>query len=303
MTYHIPLIHIGYVKTGSTWLQRHLMNNQEAGFMEVATRASIVHYLIKPYILNYDPNPIKEEVNKLMRKCQENSLVPVVTHERLAGNPISGGYDGPIIADRLASLFPNGRILIVIREQRAHLRSIYNEYVNGGGSCSLAQFVCPPDGAKLPLFDFRFLEFHRLIEYYYSRFGHQNVLVLPFEFFVCKPLAFCNRISIFASAKSLTSVPYTKERISKGMLAVALERYLNFFFYRDNSNPAAPFRIPLIKKIVRIIDVATPSIINQHLRQKSDIFTAQIIGERYKESNRKTSQYTNQSLEDFDYMV
>jgi len=43
--------------------------------------------------------------------------VPVLSAERLSGNPDSGGYDSVHVAEYLAATFPEARVLIVIREQ------------------------------------------------------------------------------------------------------------------------------------------------------------------------------------------
>ena len=62
----------------------------------------------------------------------------MVSFPRLSGHPYSGGYDSRMIADRVAEVFPEARILIVIREQRSMIVSTYKQYVNAGGEARLS---------------------------------------------------------------------------------------------------------------------------------------------------------------------
>lgn len=298
-----PLLHVGYVKTGSTWLQKHLTNNESIGFREAADRRELTYRLIKPYLLWYDAEAFWQHVRPQMEWCQNASLVPVLTHERMAGNPISGGYDSTIIADRLVELFPEGRVLIVIREQRDHIRSIYNEYVSGGGACSFQRFIHPPKGAKIPLFDARFLEFHHLISYYQKLFGPERVLVLPFELFVRDGIAFCNKVIRFAGAQPVSHVDTEVVRSSLGAATIALKRHTNFFLYRDDSNPAAPFHVSTIEKLIRRFDQWIPSPLHGYARERREREIEAAFHECYVASNHQTARLTGLDLAKFGYMV
>jgi hypothetical protein len=298
-----PLIHIGYVKTGSTWLQKNVTNNSSLGFKEILERSIITNDLIKPYLLYYEDSHLNAIITQQLQSCLENNLIPVVTHERLSGNPISGGYDAVIIADRLKKLMPNAKILIVIREQLSFLVSCYNEYVNGGGACSFKNYIYPPDGAKLPLFNLCYLEFHYLINYYRSLFSPENVLVLPFEFFKIDTISFVNEIISFMGGTSIDNIPFDKVRVSKKPLTIEIERYLNFYFFRDNSNPSAPFRVEKIKKIVKAIDIIIPNAFSSFLKINSRTHLDNFSLETIKQSNKETSKYTQFSLSDFGYLL
>jgi hypothetical protein len=103
------------------------------------------------------------------------------------------------IAERLAATFPEARVLVVIREQAQMLVSAYKQYVKRGGPGTLEQYATSPSQQlRVPLFDFRFFEYHRLVGYYQSLFGAENVMVLPYELLRAKPLAFLERIGGFA---------------------------------------------------------------------------------------------------------
>ena len=56
---------------------------------------------------------------------KDEAKVPVISHERLSGYPHSGGHDSKEIAHRLAAVFPNAKVVIVIREQKSMILSNY----------------------------------------------------------------------------------------------------------------------------------------------------------------------------------
>jgi hypothetical protein len=207
------------------------------------------------------------------------------------------------MATRLAELFPNGRVLLVFREQRSHLHSIYNEYVNGGGACSLEVFTFPPLVAKMPLFDLRFLEFHRLIRCYQGLFGASNVLALPFELFRRDPVDFCNSILAFMDLSPVADLPTEAERVSRGAAEIALTRYANLFFYRGNSNPAAPVHWPIARRVARGIGRVMPGGVDRVIDRRRRRWIEQAIGDRFGESNRRTAELSGFDLAAFGYSI
>jgi len=294
------LIHVGYVKTGSTWLQTQIFNNKNLGFALVCDRPLLTHQIIHPPIFEFNVDVIQQHINENLRHINDEK-VPVVSHERLAGSAISGGFDSTIIADRLFELLPEAKALIVIREQLSHILSTYKEYVNQGGVCSLQQFLFPPEGRALPLFNFSFYEYHKLIEYYHSRWGREKILVLPYELLVQKPLDFYNTIASFVGAKNAPSIPSDRVRISKGSFSVSVERQMNRLFYRSNVNPSAPFKISKMKGIVRVMNRVTPNWLNRLIKIDIQKQIPLDVMKRYASSNKITESYSNFQLSDFGY--
>ena len=296
-----PLLHIGYMKTGSTWLQRHVTSNEAAGLRTIAAREDLTERLVRPTVLAYDPADVRALVAGPLLECARRGLVPVISHERLSGNPTSGGFDSTILADRLAELFPHARVAVVVREQRSFLASFYNEYVCGGGASSLRHFLHPPPGVKLPLFDASVLEYHRLIGYYHGLFGRENVLVLPFEALARDRLAFCNRLVAFADGRPLASVPADPARRSRSWALLGLQRRLNFALYRDSSNPSAPVRVPKINRVIDVASRAVPAPLDRRRKRHVAADVAAFAGARYAESNRQTQAFVGESLRALGY--
>src|SRR5262245_6185327 len=94
--------------------------------------------------LEFDAAAVRATFEPALRKIRDQGLLPVVSNERLSGHPSSGGYDSKEIADRLAAVFPEGRVLIVIREQHSVIESVYKQYVLAGGPSPFELFVDAP---------------------------------------------------------------------------------------------------------------------------------------------------------------
>jgi hypothetical protein len=135
------LIHSGYQKTGTTWLQKHLFNNPTIGFAKPFGPREISEALVFPFPLTFDAEQCDSYLAPPFQQARDDGLFPVLSRERLSGSLCGGGYDSKEIADRLVRVFPAAKILIVIREQRAMLLSSYQQTVKGSSCLSLKQFL------------------------------------------------------------------------------------------------------------------------------------------------------------------
>lgn len=138
----------------------------------------------------------------------------------MSGQPGGGGYglrrrekeaSRKEVADRLHHCFPTALVLIVIREQRDMIQSIYKFLVcgwHGKLSATIEQFLnqTPLDDGYSPLFNMGYIEFHRIIEYYMNLFGQTSVLVLPYERLREDPTYFINQIRLFVDLDPIEKV-------------------------------------------------------------------------------------------------
>jgi hypothetical protein len=179
-----PLIHIGLHKTGSTLLQKHLFSLAEAGFCMPEGERRL---LLETFVLR---GPLEGAESLRTARLRQQALdaveigkTLVLSHERLSGYPASGGFDRALIAQRLAEAFPHARVLIVIREQRAMILSMYLQYISDGGNLSLCRFLNPaePSILRRPGFRFDYFDYDQLYNCYADVFGQENILLLPYE--------------------------------------------------------------------------------------------------------------------------
>lgn len=174
------LIHIGYPKAASTflqkWFQKHpqlyFKHGKIAGFQDAfdicyssSTNLSSLpkHFVTSTESFSY-PTP---DAGKLMmyestdlkyydsynfKKAQKNTCLT------------------------LKELFPRAKILIVTRGFRDVLMSSYSQFIRGGGKTFFSEF-CKSAEQNV---DF-FYNYNYLIGLYLQNFGKENVIVLPFE--------------------------------------------------------------------------------------------------------------------------
>jgi len=239
-------------------------------------------------------------------------LSPVVSFERFSGNPFSGGYDSKEIADRLVQVFPGARVLVIVREQRSMIVSTYKQYVREGGALPPSKFIRPPTSRsmRVPWFDLRHFEYHRLLAYYRSLFGPESVLALTYEQFVADPRAFVAELASFAGRPlddaTLSSLPFdSKTNPGPPATAIAARRRLNGLGVRSDLNPAPPLASPVFWRLGKQIDrmsLAPRRIVvaeEKKLRQT----VAKNVGDMYVESNRRTAELTGIDLGEYGWMV
>ena len=173
------LIHIGYHKTATTWMQK-LLFLPVHGYYPLANHDQVSEHITAPHGLRFDPAPMQRLIAVGLKAVPPNS-VPVVSSELMCGNPFFGGRESDIYAERLKAIAPNSRILISIRAQLRILPSIYMQYLTRGGTMSCKQFFQEKASRGYFGFDLTHFEYDQLVALYQRLFGAENVYVLPQE--------------------------------------------------------------------------------------------------------------------------
>lgn len=173
------LVHIGYHKTGTTWLQRVLFQ-PEFGYHPLLGHEEIFEHIIKPHDMHYRPEKPQAMIAGL-RSAHEDGSIDVISSEMLSGNPFYGSRENLGIARRLAGIVPDARILITIRNQMSILPSVYMQYLSRGGSMTMRQFFAEKPVMGYSTFTAETFEYHLLLQVYRDLFGEDRVLVLTQE--------------------------------------------------------------------------------------------------------------------------
>jgi len=244
----------------------------------------------------------------LIAGAEAEGLVPVLSVPRLSGHPYSGGYDSKEIADRLKQVFPVARVLIVIREQRSIVLSVYKQFVKAGGPAGPQAFLFPATkrGWRVPGFDYRHFAYDRLIAYYQSLFGRENVLVLLYEDFVADGRSFVQAIAQFADRtvrdEVLDGMPFTRRsNEASSALMIELSRPLNRFDRRSDVNPTPLFHSRAVSRFARHVRASSPTAPGARslaTREETKLrrLVDEAVGDRYVESNRRTTELTGLDL-------
>jgi hypothetical protein len=183
------LIHVGYPKAGSTWLQKSIFTQEEAGFCspwgEIPSIAIEHIRVVDTFIFDEILSGLRAEYEEGMGNARSRGLIPVLSYEHFLLDPL-GGNSADIRegARRISKLFPNGKILLIIREQKSIILSAYLEHLRRGVPAKIDRFIGfdsirkPGFGCACPLDMFLY---DRIINYLYEIFGKDNVLVMPLE--------------------------------------------------------------------------------------------------------------------------
>lgn len=277
-------------------------------------RSAIMRLFVLPHPLLFDSEKCLKHFSPAAQDLVRRGLVPILSHERLAGTPHSGGYDSKQLALRLAEVFPGAKVLIVVREQRSMIVSAYKQYVRNGGACALWGYLHPPRDGRIPLFSFEYFEYHRLVGHYVDLFGSSSVLVLPYELFRDHPTAFVLKIIEFAGTEadldSIERLPFSlKENVALLGFSIALKTHLNrLIARRDSENPqvlcpVSRRRELQLEAVLKRLDSLVPSYVQGLLDRRLRTQVSNQVGHRYGESNRCLAAMMGMDLEEYGYEV
>lgn len=300
------LVHIGFHKTGTTFLQRRVFNQPSLGFdlvWSVGNGWPAEHFVLTD-AYSFEP----EAVRTHFEECRADpDLIPVISHEILSGNEMQGKYHGEMVAGRLAQTFPNARILIGIREQVGMVLSLYGQYIRDGGVYDLHDFfkvevdrpgfrsICRPEH----------LEYHRTYRHYEALFGAENVCVLPIELLARDPQSYLDRLGRFCDLPTLDVGDMAPANKRSSRIAQGVELRLNRII-RHPVNTAVEYRKrPVLfrakKKIVRWVN-AMSSARGKDGQADREMLTRD-VGGFFAASNRELAEATGLPLADLGYRV
>ncbi len=307
-----PLIHIGYYKTGTTWLQKWIFVDERCGYtLMPRTLGDDAFIAVDPFA--DDGEHAAFLYAPLFAEAASRGTVPVISEERLSGLPLLGGYDANALAQRLHSAFPQARVLIGIREQRSMMVSMYKQYLRESGTQKPARLWAGErsrpqrrrPGPRLEVY-----EYHRLIERYQALFGAERVLVLPFEALREDPVAFVGRIAAHVGVQAPDDVPRDSENVALPGALVPLVRFTNKILRTFGVVPefgggaitdanVAQRRRRLVRQLGRKVPSSWSRPFDRRLRKEID----EIAGDRFGVSNRLTAERTGLDLARYGYDV
>ncbi len=137
------ILHVGYHKTATTWMQRKLFVPAH-GFRQLASHRDVFDHVVRPRGFDFNPDAMRELIDRAASALMPRE-VPLISSEILSGHPFQGGREGDVFATRLHRIAPEAKILISIRSQRQILPSVYMQYVLRGGTMPPDRFFAGED--------------------------------------------------------------------------------------------------------------------------------------------------------------
>jgi hypothetical protein len=260
-------------------------------------------FLLSPYESNIEA--ISAAVMAIHKSRDFGGSIPVISDERLSGNPHSGGFDSRQIAERIKAAFPEAKILCVIREQRDMILSAYYQYLRIGGVDTVDKYLTRRYDGRRPGFSPAHFRYVELIAHYRDLFTPGRVLVLPYELFKTDARQFLKKIGDFVSA----DLP---ENLAASATHVVLYRritdaitprfpWINLFANSNSVNAHSPFFMPKSGKLLLAVNrMLAPTRADRYadkLRGRVDA----IVKDRYERSNRELSNMIGIDLSAFGY--
>ncbi len=302
-----PLIHVGFPKAMSSWLQKFLFVEKN-GFSTIMGPMECQIEIINPSPFKFSPIGIAQRIERF--SASQDSRLPVITSESLSGNMYAGGYDAKQIADRLHEAVPNARLLLVIREQKSLIRSLYKSWISWGIPNSIQEILDPLSPSLSPRFNWDYLEFDQRILYYQDQFGADNVLVLPYELFGRNPLEFLSRIRHFCGMPAqgeagLSGLP-VRRKVNRGqsLAWLYLLRLQNRHWYKTPFNASGIIPLTderLMRRIAKAKRNPLPRFTEHWFEAR---FHAEVLARtagRYAASNRRVEALTGLDLGQYGY--
>lgn len=186
------VIHIGYHKTGTTYLQRSVFAHHPSivflgqPFPNYELRCFLRQFKFTPD-LEFSDSHMRERFRHLADKVigekspQAQILVPLLSVESLHSGSEWFGARVVEMAERIHAVFSPCKILLTIRNQADYILSNYREYVIHGGRLHLNSFL--QDSFQYECWLRPKLHYDRMLELYAKLFGEEMVGVVLFEDF------------------------------------------------------------------------------------------------------------------------
>jgi hypothetical protein len=307
------LLHLGLHRTGSTWLQQRVFDGRDGRPTPmVPDRAESARRIVLAREEDFDADELRRWLAERVESVRRAGGVPVLSNERFSGNPHSGWFDAQRTFDRLAEVLPEAKVLLVLREQRDLVRSLWLQYVRIGGPASLRDYLRAPDPGdhRAPCFDPSFLRFDRLVESLDRRFGREQVLAIPYDRLRRDPRDFLARIGAFLG----TEIPppehaEAKVYASPGFVAASLQRRVNLWCVRSTLHRAPPLPSPRLARLSGVLAsvagrLASPLLESSRRRAAAALVEARLAEvPGLRESNARLAERIGEDLRGFGWMV
>lgn len=304
------LLHIGYHKTGTTFIQTHVFT-RENGFLvpwTVFTGEPIEHFVLT-HPLRFDAKAVRRAFDRAIETAGDHALIPAISHEDLSGHPLWSRYYGFDVAERLHATFPEAKVLIAVREQKSMLRSLFGQYIVQDGLSPLSEFI--GTGNELPGFRpicrLDHLEYDMLVGRYRELFGDEQVLVLPFELLRKDAIAFEQSIYDFAGSPMRARGSHPPENVGLGAMTLAVNQWLNQFA-RKPKLPGPdywswPWSYRTKLRVCRVLQKVIPARWHHARDQAIRRYIADRVGDYFKDSNHRLAAMTGLDLRSLGYDV
>jgi hypothetical protein len=259
-------IHLGLHKTASTFFQKEFYpKHEEFNYLHLRDKEALAkfnQYILRENDLFFSKETAKDLfIQNINQEQLENSSKITLCEEQFSGFPLFDAYNRKTIFDRLNSVFPNAKFVLVLRNQKDFILSMYAEYLKKGGQETFKHFLSA-NKTHLNFSKGSYLQYYTYYEYICSIVGNENIKIFYYEDMKKDPLIFFKTLSAYFGLSSPINFDLLrkKENTSFPINDYETERFLNrlcktpyspnHFFKRKHLK----FFHPIISLITKKID-------------------------------------------------
>jgi len=239
-------IHIGYPKTATIWLQKVVLPlNPQVAFWHVRTpRHAWLEEIVTAHDFAFDALSLRSSFAE--HRADVTAKAIGISWESFSGDVFAGGHNSRRNAVRLHAVFPDAKIVVFIPNQFDMIDSLYRQYVQEGGGCSLPGFLALQFPSRVS-FSLDHLCYDKLIKCYQDLFGPEKAYVGLYEQLRSSPQSTMDDLYEFIG---VTSFSYDQDilqtRLNPGLSFISLHiaRCANHFV--GSWVNAAPI-VPLVR--------------------------------------------------------
>ena len=256
--------HVGYPKCASSFLQKCLFNRhsqilylgryptKNVGLSNLDTDSKNLYLnderlqlfykkIERQNSIDYSEAETKKLFVNIYHKYVSNSNQTVVLSSEAITSVFLGNRDIGVKADRLKNIFPNLKIVFVIRKQAEIIKSKYRDWPFDPRSFEIGkpvsinrwiEIIFDSNDKKGYLYYLSSLDFSKVINYYVSKFSKNNILILPFEEMIQYLPIFSKKISNFLNiddSETLIKLSEKPENTGASKRLNSIRRIRKFF--------------------------------------------------------------------------
>ena len=321
------IIHIGYGKTASTFLQNYFTdmkginylggwydNKKREYFFKIPFFNKLINQIVQPeFFTGFNKNFKKELANRLKKNRDKVSLI---SNDHFSITP---SYS---CAKRLKEIFPNGKILLILRKQQDLIFSLYRyrgHYLRYAAEPYFRRFISFDSWVTRIIKNYysnsgahrdktwegdylRVIDSSLLVSNFEKFFGKKNIHILLYEEMVKDPDAFLKKLSTIL--KIDCSVLKNKLKTNEINKSFSFN-HIKFLYYKDKILG----KLTITKKIFFLKPLA--KIIYKFLGNKSNLFESNFFTKKqlkeikkiYSKKNNILDKRYNLSLKKYGYFT
>lgn len=238
------VVHIGYPKTASTFLQRNVFPYCKGyNFLDFFFCKRLGNRIVV--------DGVGLAVDEVARELPEGNII--FSYEGLAGSFCTGqGVNSLSTIQNLKKLNFNKVIIVLRRNHDKWIQSIHNHYVKAGGRLTLRDFIRNPSNKfqTRQWYPEMILLSGAVIDEYKKMFGSENVKVFYSEDMYSDAEGFRNEIGHFLETEVDVGNDRVNESIPKWALNILL--FTNHFT-ASHHNPTSIFRFVTIGHVKKLL--------------------------------------------------